>query len=113
MAKILSVKSSIATEKTAATRSSLENPSKSSSSAPNKFRVFSKSNSDFRTEQIDNLNAEVTALKSFIMEQLCVIKKSVEDFRSEDVTPNNLELIETLKEEIRYLRKENITKIYM
>ena len=26
------------------------------------------------------------------------------------VTPNNLELIETLKEEIRYLRNENITK---
>ena len=44
------------------------------------------------------------------MEQLYVIKKSVEDFRLENVTPNNLELIETLKEEIRYLRNENITK---
>ena len=47
------------------------------------------------------------------MEQLYVIKKSVEDFRSENFTPNNLELIETLKEEIRYLRKENITKTYI
>ena len=37
-------------------------------------------------------------------------KKYVEDFRSENVTPNNLELIETLKEDIRYLRNENVTK---
>ena len=44
------------------------------------------------------------------MEQLYVIKKSLEEFRLENVTPNNLELIETLKEEIRYLRNENITK---
>ena len=44
------------------------------------------------------------------MEQLYVITKSVEDFRLGNVTPNNLELIETLKEEILYLRNENITK---
>ena len=37
----------------------------------------------------------------------------MEDFRSENFTPNNLELIETLKEEIRYLRNENITKTYI
>ena len=55
----------------------------------------------------------MTALKSFIMEQLYFIKKSVEDFRSENVTPNNLELIKTLNEEIRYLRNENITKAYI
>ena len=34
------------------------------------------------------------------MEQLYVIKIFVEDFCSENVTPNNLELIETLKEGI-------------
>ena len=34
----------------------------------------------------------------------------MEDFRLENVTPNNLELIETLKEQIGYLRNENITK---
>ena len=45
------------------------------------------------------------------MEQLYVIKKSVEEFRSENITPNNLELIGTLKEEMRYLRNENITCI--
>ena len=44
------------------------------------------------------------------MEQLYVIKKSVEDFRSENVTPNNLKLIETLKGEIPYLRNKNIAK---
>ena len=37
----------------------------------------------------------------------------MEDFRSENVTPNNLGLIETLKEEIRYLRNENITETYL
>ena len=37
----------------------------------------------------------------------------MEDFRSEKVTPNNLELTETLKEEIRYLRNKNITKTYI
>ena len=52
----------------------------------------------------------MTAWKFFIIEQLYVIKKSMEDFRSQNVTPNNLELIETLKEEICYLRNENITK---
>ena len=40
-------------------------------------------------------------------------KKSVEDFRSENVTPNNLEPIETLKEGIRYLRNENIAKTWI
>ena len=34
----------------------------------------------------------------------------MEDFRLENVTPNNLELTETLKEQIGYLRNENITK---
>ena len=60
----------------------------------------------FPRQQIENVSAEVTALKSFIIEQLYVVKKSMEDFRSENFAPNNLELIETLKEEIRYLRKK-------
>ena len=37
----------------------------------------------------------------------------MEDFCSENLTPNNLELIETLKEEICYLRNENITATYI
>ena len=105
-----SVKPSIATEQIAATPTPLENPSTMAPSFANKSRVFSESHDDFRIEQIKNVNAEVTALKSFIVEQLYVIKKSVEEFRLENVTPNNLELIESLKEEIRYIRNENITK---
>ena len=83
------------------------------SSVPDESRVFSKSHDDFRIEKIENLNAELTALKSFIIEQPYVIKKSVEDFRSQNFTPNNIELIETLKEEICYLRNENITKTHI
>ena len=105
-----SVKTSTATEQIAAIPTPLENPSTLASSFANESRVFSESHDNFRIEQIKNLNAEVTALKSFVEEQLYVIKKSVEEFRLENVTPNNLELIETLKEEIRYLRNENITK---
>ena len=105
-----SVKPIIATEKSTATPTPLENPSTPASSFPNESRVFSESHDDYRIEQIEKLSAEVTAQKSFIAEQLSVIKKSVEDFRLENVTLNNLKLIETFKEEIRYLRNENITK---
>ena len=105
-----SVKSSTVTDAIVATPTPLENPSAPSSSAPNESRVLSKSHGDFRIEQIENLSPKVTALKSFIIEQLYVIKKSVEHFRSQSATSNNLELIETSKEQIRYLRNGNITK---
>ena len=110
MVKILIV---LKIEQIAATPTFLEIPTTPPSSTPNKSCVFSKSHDDFRIEQIENLNAEVTAMKSFIMEQLYVIKKSVEDFCSENSTPNNLELMETLEKEIGYLRNENITKTYV
>ena len=87
-----SYKPSIATEQIAAATTPLEFPSTPSSSTPNESRVFSKSHDDFIIEQMENLSAEVTVLKSFLMEQLYVIKKSVEDFHSENVTPSNLEL---------------------
>ena len=95
------VKPSIATEQIAATPTPLENPSPSSSS--NESRIFSKSHDDFRIEKIESLNAEVTALKSLIMEQLYAIKKSMYDFRSENITSNSLELIETLKKKYAIL----------
>ena len=60
-----SAKPSIATEQIAATQTPLENPSTPSSSALNESRLFSiLSHDDFRIEQIENLNAETTALKS-------------------------------------------------
>ena len=110
MVKILIV---LKTEQIAATPTFLEIPTTPPSSAPNQSCVFSKSDDDFRIEQIENLNAEVAAMKSFIMEQLYVIKKSVKDFCSENITPNNLELMETVEKEIGYLRNENITKTYV
>ena len=42
------------------------------------------------------------------MEQFYVIKKSMYDFRSENITSNSLELIETLKK--KYVRNENTAK---
>ena len=38
------------------------------------------------------------------------MKMSMEYLHSENVTPNSLELTETLKEEICHLNNENITK---
>ena len=85
-----SVKPFIETEQIAATPTPLSNPTTPLSSAPKESRVFAKNN-DFRIEQIENSKEE--ALKSFIMEQLYSFKKSVEDYCSENATPNNLELI--------------------
>ena len=70
------IKPSIAPEQIAATPTPLENPSTPPSSAPRSSEpsVFSKCHDDFRIQQIENLSAEVTSLKSFIMEQLYVIK---------------------------------------
>ena len=61
----------------------------------------------------ENLNAEVSELKAFILEQLYVIKNFVDDISSETVAPKNLEFIKALKEEIRHLKNENSTKIYI
>ena len=72
-----SVKPSIATEQIAATPTPLENPSTPVSSFRNESRVCSKSHDDFRIEQIENLSVEVTALKSFIIEQLLCYQKSL------------------------------------
>ena len=58
-------------------------------------------------------NAEVSELKAFVLKQLYVIKNFVDDIRSETVAPNNLELIEALKEEIRHLSNENSIKTYI
>ena len=67
---------------------------------------------DMKDEQINNLNAEVKALKSFIIEQLYVIKKSIEDFKGQEDIPNSNSsvLIQSLKEELHYLQNENLAK---
>ena len=63
---------------------------------------------DTKAKQINNLNAEVKALKFFIIEQLFV-KKSIEDFKGQESIPNSSVLIQSLKEESNYLQNENLT----
>ena len=42
-----------------------------------------------KDEQINNLNVEVKALKSFIVEQLYVIKKLIEDIKCQKSIPSS------------------------
>ena len=65
---------------------------------------------DTKDEQINNLNAEVKAVKSFIIEQFHVIKKSIEGIKGQENIPNSSVLIQSLKEELNYLRNENLAK---
>ena len=44
---------------------------------------------DMKDEQINNLNVEVKTLKSFIVEQLYVIKKSIEDIKCQKSIPSS------------------------
>ena len=50
------------------------------------------------------------ALKSIILEQFYVIKKTIEDFKVQGNMPNNSLLIQSLKEDLIYLWIENQTK---
>ena len=76
-----------------------------SSEQPIDFIVNNK-----KDEQINNLNAEVKALKSFIIEQLYVIKKLIDDVKGQESISNSSVLIQSLKEELSYLRNENLNK---
>ena len=57
---------------------------------------------DMKDEEINNLNAEVKALKSFVIEQLYVIKNSIEDFKGQENMPNSNSsvLIQSLIQEL-------------
>ena len=56
------------------------------------------------------MNAEVKALKSFVVEQLYVIKKSIEDIKCQESIQNSSDLLQSLKEELNYLWNENLNK---
>ena len=56
------------------------------------------------------MNAKIKALKSFIDEQLYVIKKIDWRHKCQESIPNSSVLIEFLKEELNYLRHENLNK---
>ena len=69
---------------------------------------------DTKDDEIYDLNAEVKTLKSFIVEQLYVIKKSIEDIKCQESTnskiQNSSDLSQSLKEELNYLWNENLNK---
>ena len=66
---------------------------------------------DLKDERIEQLNAELKALKSFIREELYLMKKMTEDLQGQKSTPNHSVVAESLKEELIYVRNENLTKI--
>ena len=91
--------------KSASTQTQTTPVSGISSEQPTDFLV-----NDTKDEQIYNLNAEVKGLKSFIVEQLYVVKKSIEDIKRQESIPNSSDLLQCLQEELSYLRNENLHK---
>ena len=61
---------------------------------------------DFK-DQIMRLNSEIEALKSFFLEQMIVVKNYLEE---KHLSVGDCHHVESLKEEIKYLRAENQTK---
>ena len=61
---------------------------------------------DFK-DQIMRLNSEIEALKSFFLEQIFVVKKSLEE---KHLSVGDCDHVKSLKEEIKYLRAENQMK---
>ena len=55
-------------------------------------------------DQIMRLNSKIEPLKSFFLEQIFVVKKSVEE---KHLSIRDCDLVESLKEEIKYVGAEN------
>ena len=75
---------------------------------------YSKENSihnkhDLKDERIEQLNAGLRAFKSFIKEEIYLMKKVIEGLQGQK-TPNHSVVAESLKEETIYLTNENFTK---
>ena len=67
--------------------------------------LHSKENSnhnkhDLKDKRIEQLNAELKALKFFIREELYVMKKMIEDLQGQKATPNHSVVTQSLKEEL-------------
>ena len=60
------------------------------------------------TPLIKQPNAEFKPLKTFVMEQLYVMKKMIEDLQGQKVTRNHSIVTESLNVELTYLRNENL-----
>ena len=71
-------------------------------------------NVDIQIKRINDklllLNAEMTALKSFVMEQFFVIKKSIQDITLPNNDNQNFLYISLLTDQVNYLMEENKTK---
>ena len=56
------------------------------------------------------LETELTALKSFVLEQLFLIKNSIEEIKDPNHEAANLTCVAMFTEQIEYLKKENKVK---
>ena len=56
------------------------------------------------------MNADLKDLKSFIKEELYVMKKMIQDLPGQKATLNHSVVTQSLKEKLIYLRNENLTK---
>ena len=66
---------------------------------------------DLKAEWREQLNAELKASKYFIREELCLFTRYMLYLQVQKVTPNHSVVTQSLKEELRYLRNENLTKL--
>ena len=71
---------------------------------------FNHNKHDLKDERIEQLNAELKALKSFIRKELYVMKEMIEDLQGQKATPSHSVVTESLKEELIYLRNKSLTK---
>ena len=65
---------------------------------------------DLKDKRIEKLTAELKEFKSLIREELYVMKKMIEGLKVEKAIPKYSVVTESLKEELIYLRNENLTK---
>ena len=56
------------------------------------------------------VNSEVENLKAFVDNKFTTIKKSVKDLKRKIFIIDNMSLVDSLMEELAYLKKENINK---
>ena len=66
---------------------------------------------DIKKDLMRHVNSEVENLKALIDNEFTTIRKSIENLKRTNFITDNMSLIDSLKEEVAYLRKENIIKI--
>ena len=60
-----------------------------------------------------SLRSEINALKSFFLEQIYVMKKSIEDSNNKEEKVTDSALMNCLKEQLAFLREENKIKNHL